>query len=268
MIIIAVDDEKLALKGIVSKIKKLCPGDEVVGFFDVRKAYEYAESNPVSVAFLDVEMADINGIEVAKHLKKLNPLVNIIFSTGYKEYMEEAFSLYSSGYMLKPITEDKIKEQLANLRFPVAPKSLPKIVVKTFGNFEVFIDDAPVKFNYSKTKELLAILIDKTGKMCSIGELASVLWEDEDDMSDHSSYLRNLQVDLISTFRKRAAEDVIIKQRGALAVDMSKLSCDFVDFLRGGADGSGSESGFFGEYMSQYSWAEKRIAMLQEAKKW
>ena len=93
MTIIALDDEKLALKGIISKLKKLCSMHAIVGFSDAHEAVSFAEKNKVDIAFLDIEMKDLNGVEVAKKLKETNASINIIFSTGYREYMEEAFLL-------------------------------------------------------------------------------------------------------------------------------------------------------------------------------
>lgn len=262
MNIIALDDEKLAMEGICNTIRKVSPDAEVNGFVLVEPAIAYAKDNQVDVAFLDIEMYDTNGIEVAKQLKEIHPDINIIFSTGYKEYMEEAFALYASGYITKPATEDKVREQLANLRRPVEEES-KGVVIKTFGKFEIFVDDLPLKFAYSKSKELLAILVDKEGRMCTVGELMSVLWEDEDDLVSRTSYMRNLQSDLTNTLKKSGVEDVLVKQRGMLGVDISKVKCDLYEFKKGGAAAKGL---FHGEYMSQYSWGEDRISVLEEEK--
>ena len=260
--IIALDDEKLALEGILNEIRKILPDAELNGFVLVEPAIAYAKDNRVDVAFLDIEMYDTNGIEVARKLKEINPDINIIFSTGYKEYMEEAFSLYASGYITKPATEEKVREQLANLRHPVKDDK-KGVIIKTFGKFEIFVGEIPLKFSYSKTKELLAILVDKEGRMCTVGELMSMLWEDEDDLVSRTSYMRNLQSDLTNTFKKNDIDDVLVKQRGMLGIDVSKVKCDLYDFKKGGAS---AKNLFHGEYMSQYSWGEDRISVLEEEK--
>lgn len=61
-------------------------------------------------------MPEMTGIELAKELQKRNPTINIIFITGYKEYMGDAFGLYASGYLLKPVKEAAIREALNHLR--------------------------------------------------------------------------------------------------------------------------------------------------------
>lgn len=262
MNIIAVDDEQLALEGIVNTLKRILPDATVTGFSYTDPAIDYALTNKVHIAFLDIEMYEVNGIDIAKKLIEIHPDINIIFSTGYREYMEEAFDMYVSGYILKPCTEGKIRKTLENLRHPV--KDEKRIVdIKTFGSFEIFVDDIPIKFGYKKTKELLAILVDKEGRMCTVGEAMSILWEDDDDLQSKASYMKNLQSDLSNTFKKNGIENVLIKQRGALGIDVSKVKCDLFDFKIGG---TAARSAFQGEYMTQYSWAESRIAALEEIK--
>jgi predicted metal-dependent phosphotriesterase family hydrolase len=55
----------------------------------------------------------------AETLQKLNPSTNIIFLTGHPEYAYQALNLHCSGYVLKPLTPEKIKKELAHLRFPL-----------------------------------------------------------------------------------------------------------------------------------------------------
>ena len=55
-------------------------------------------------------MPEINGIELAKQMKKFQPKVNVIFCTGYSEYMQQAIKLHASGYLLKPSDKEKVKE--------------------------------------------------------------------------------------------------------------------------------------------------------------
>ncbi|MDD3369350.1 MAG: response regulator [Lachnospiraceae bacterium] len=107
MRIIAVDDERIALEGLISAIKKVVP-EEIRGFRSSEEALQYVKNNPVDVAFLDIEMREMNGVTLAKHLKAICHSINIIFTTGYGEYRECAFALHASGYVTKPVTPEKI----------------------------------------------------------------------------------------------------------------------------------------------------------------
>ena len=117
------------------------------------------------------------------------------------------------------------------------------------GNFEVFVDEQPVKFRYDKTKELLAYLVDRTGALCTNGEIMAVLWSDE----KHSEYLRSLKKDLIDTFTVAGCGDVISKQWGKIGIVREIVDCDYYDWL----DSKISAVNLYrGEYMTQYSWCE------------
>lgn len=247
MRIIAVDDEKIALAGIMQAIAEAAPNAEINGFRHPEEALEYAKSQPVDVAFLDIEMRSMSGMELAGKLAEIKKDTNIIFTTGYSEYAAEAFGIRASGYVLKPVTAEKIKTELGDLKYPVAEDR--RLTVMTFGNFEVFFCGAPLTFKYNKTKELFAYLIDRQGAFCSKDELSSVLWEN--NAAGKASYFANLRYDLLTTLEGLGLGDVVIKRRGAVAVDASKISCDYYDWLRGV-----NRENYKGEYMSQYSWAE------------
>ncbi|MEE0871905.1 MAG: response regulator [Ruminococcus sp.] len=63
--------------------KKVKPDAEVLAYDDQDDLLEEAEKNGCDVAFLDIHMRGMNGVEVAKRLKQSNPRMNIIFVTGF-----------------------------------------------------------------------------------------------------------------------------------------------------------------------------------------
>ena len=93
MTIYAVEDEVIALNGLVDKIRKVKPEAEVRGFKLAVEALEYAERFLCDVAFVDIKMRDMDGVSFAQKLISLNPKVNIIFTTGYSEYMKKFYNL-------------------------------------------------------------------------------------------------------------------------------------------------------------------------------
>ena len=74
-------------------------------------------------------MPVINGVDLAKELKKTHPLLNLIFCTAYTDYMSDAIRLHASGYVNKPFREDDIQTELDNLLHPVG-KEMPKVFVR------------------------------------------------------------------------------------------------------------------------------------------
>ena len=59
--------------------------------------------------FLDIEMPDINGVEVAKRIRTKNEIVQLVFVTGYSDYIAEGYDVSALHYLLKPLQRDKLQ---------------------------------------------------------------------------------------------------------------------------------------------------------------
>lgn len=254
MIIITVDDERLALENLTESVRLAVPNAQIHPFRYPEDALEFAKENHVDVAFLDVEMVNMTGVELAERLKIYHSDINIVFSTGYGHYRDVAFYLHASGYLTKPITPEKVKVELDNLRRPVQNKK--RIRICTFGNFEVYLDGVPINFKYSKTKEMLAYMVDRKGALCTNGEIITTLFEDD---YGHKAYLRSLRKDLIDTLENVGCSGILIQQRGRIGIIPEMVECDYFSWCEGN---SSTTDSYRGEYMSQYSWGEHTNAIL------
>ena len=112
MRILCLDDEEPALQMLEMCVKKARPEAEVWSFDDQDALLEDAEDSGCDVAFLDIHMRGMNGVEVAKRLKEINPRMNIIFVTGFSEYKGDAMDMKASGYIMKPVTVNEVREEL------------------------------------------------------------------------------------------------------------------------------------------------------------
>lgn len=269
MKIIAVDDEKLALEGLMTEIALAAPEAELNGFRSGRDALSYCDGQKsIDVAFLDIEMRGMSGLSLGEKLTDLYPEINLIYTTGYSEYAVEAIGMRCSGYVLKPVTAEKIKKELANLRHPIKESTGKKLYARAFGKFDVYADGRPMKFHYQKTKEMLAYLIDRRGELVTNADIVSTLWEDDSPDSSHISYLKNIRTDLMKTLEDSGCMDCIVRTRGEIGILAEAIECDYYDYLdnKGVA---GSDVLFKGEYMSQYSWGEYTLAKLTgDAEDW
>ena len=254
MIVIAVDDERFALENLADSIRQASPNAQIHPFRYPEDALDFAKENDLDVAFLDVEMVGMNGVELAERLKLYHPDVNIIFSTGYGHYRDAAFDLHASGYLTKPITPEKVKKELDNLRRPVQDSK--RVRIRSFGNFEVYLDGYPVSFKYSKTKEMLAYLVDRKGALCTNGEIMAILFEDD---NGHEAYFRSLRKDLTDALELAGCGEILSQQRGRIGIIPELVDCDYFNWCSGKRSGVNA---FQGEYMTQYSWGEYTNAML------
>ena len=247
MRILLVDDEDLQLIRLYNTCMKVLPDAEYLTYTNPLEALEENSDGSIDIAFLDIEMPRINGIQLAKKLKEINPLIKIIFVTAYSDYALDAFRVHASGYVTKPVSEERIREEIDAINSVVELKPTQKIQVKCFGNFEVFHNGEPLKFSYKKSKEMFAYLIDREGSAININELNAILWEE-----DHPSYLRNLIVDIQTTLNSVGAKDVFIKRPNECYINVNNVDCDAYEYKKGNPNAIRL---YRGEYMIQYSWA-------------
>jgi len=122
LLVIAIDDEPLALQLICGYIKKTS-GLTLVGSFDnPLDASDFLKENKADLIFIDIQMPDLTGIEFTRLLKK-GP--KVIFTTAYEKYALEGYKLEVVDYLLKPFSyEEFLKavrkvERLINLEAKV-----------------------------------------------------------------------------------------------------------------------------------------------------
>ena len=261
MTVFAVDTEREALDALSGQILSLQPGAELHTFESSLDALAQAREQEVDVAFLNPDMPELTGTDLGQYLKELNPFVNLIYTAGNVDDAARAFAQHASGYLLKPVVKQSVQKEMEDLRYPEERKKHKRVFAQTFGNFELFVDGKPVAFKYTRTKEIVAILINNRGAQTTNGEIIACLWEDDGDPEKKQSYLSNLRQDLQNTFSRLKLNGIIIKQRGSLAIATERIECDLYDWLEKKQD---SAYHYLGDYMNQYSWPEYRHAELDE----
>lgn len=250
MKVIIVDDEKHAINTLKRNLIGLVEEENIKTFDRSINALEYVKENDVDIAFLDIEMPEINGINLAKEMKSFKPKINIIFCTGYSEYMQQAIKLHASGYLLKPSDKEKVKEAMDDLLYPLDPIK-NHFYAKTFGNFEFYVDGVPLKFSRSKSKELLAYLISLRGATANRKEISAILFEDEYNKQTQN-YLTKIYKELIESLELVGAKNLVRKGYNSYWVDVSLFSSDLYDYDKGDPQ---AINAYKGEYMLQYDWA-------------
>ena len=125
--------------------------------------------------------------------------------------------------------------ELQNFRFPIQ-KPEAEMRVQTFGNLEVFVLGEPILFTRSKSKELLALLVDRKGAGVTTAEIAATLWEDKAYTRSAKNQVQKVIMYLNEALKIAGIEDVVIKGWNNLAVDISKFHCDYYRFLLGDLD--------------------------------
>ncbi|MEE0059319.1 MAG: response regulator, partial [Acutalibacteraceae bacterium] len=179
MIAIAVDDEPLMLHALVKAIKASDDITTVTDFTSCEDALDFMKNNPADIAFLDINMRGMGGLSLAEKIIGFCPDCKIVFCTGYEEYAISAFKLHVSGYLMKPISAEDVQVEINNIK-GVRQREKP-LTAKCFGNFEVYVNGEKLVFKRSKTKELLAFLIDRHGAGVTIAQICVALWGNDQD---------------------------------------------------------------------------------------
>lgn len=250
---IVVDDEIAMLSALKEAVEASTDIEKVDAFSACSAVLEYIEENEVDIAFLDIMMRGIGGIELAKKIQEVHPECKIVFCTGYSEYAIEAFQQHVSGYLMKPITKEAVQKEIDHIKELQVSKKVLK--VNCFGNFEVLANGKPLSFKRSKTKELFAYLIDRNGSGVTSQQICAVLWEDGDEKAK-LVYLRQLFSDLRHTINEANISGIVRVNGYQYSVETEKIDCDYYSYLKTGFPK------FHGEYMSQYSWAEGTCSVL------
>ena len=253
MIAIAVDDEVLMLGALAAAIEASPDIGALAKFSACEDALQYVKENPVDIAFLDINMRGMGGLTLAEKIREVSPECRIVFCTGYEEYAFPAFKLHASGYLLKPVSAEDVQGEIDNIK-GVRQTQKP-LEVKCFGHFEVYAKGEKLIFKRSKTKELLAFLIDRNGAGVTVAEIEAALWETNIEPKNQN-YIHQLFRDLRQTLESVGMETIFQRNNYLYSVDPEKIDCDYFEYLKKG------RPEFRGEYMTQYTWAEGTCGLL------
>jgi len=116
--IIMMDDNKTVLSYNLLILEEVAPDAVITGFNRPQKAIEYAEANRIDLAILDIELGRISGFDLCSKLLEINPCTKVVYLTAYPDYSLNAWDTDASGFMVKPLTPEKVRRQLKKLSYP------------------------------------------------------------------------------------------------------------------------------------------------------
>jgi DNA-binding response OmpR family regulator len=110
--ILVLDDVQEAADAVQKILVKR--GYEVIGFTDEEAAIDYADEHALDLAILDIKLKKMDGVQVLRKLKEIQPDINVIMLTGYPTHatVEEAMGLGANAYCLKPIDRSELEKKV------------------------------------------------------------------------------------------------------------------------------------------------------------
>ncbi|BBF43913.1 two-component response regulator [Lachnospiraceae bacterium KM106-2] len=167
--IVICDDEEMILKVnqlYLQEIAKRAEIEiEILTCKTGEEVFRQASKGMIHIAFLDIDMGNENGIQIAVELKKQFPDIQVIFITGHKEFALSAFEVEAIGYLVKPIDPAKLEHQLkkaVNLIILSKNRIARKTLLITEENVKKKLPQYKIKY------------IEKQGNRCVIYMLNSV----------------------------------------------------------------------------------------------
>lgn len=133
------------------------------------------------------------------------------------------------------------------------------VFIRTFGYFDVFVGDSPIAFRNKKSKELLALLVDRKGGFVTSEEAISFLWEEEPVSPLTLSRYRKVALRLKSTLEEYGISDIVEAVDGKRRIVQDKVACDLYRYLSGKEEYAQL---FKGSYLTNYSWGEMTLGEL------
>lgn len=168
MNIVIIDDEKMAIDVLSIMLKNLEKFSICIkgAFTNTTDAFAFLAQEQIDVLFLDMEMIDIHGLQVANKIKVDYPNIQLIFVTAHAQFAINAFDIEATDYLLKPVHEKRLvkaltkAEQILNMREEVQSEKKEKnMFAHTLGSFRLLdVHQEIVKWRTRKVKELFLYL--------------------------------------------------------------------------------------------------------------
>lgn len=191
---VLIDDEKPALRALERLLAGYTDIDIIGGFINPLEALVIIEESKPNVVFLDINMPQLKGMDVAARILDISPDTDIVFVTAYDQYALEAFELYALDYLLKPIEKERFQKTVDRLMKKnniTQPSPHKKLEIKLLGKSQIgWKDQPPIKWRTEKTRELVTFLLHNRGKEVSKAQLIDALWTDC-DMNKATHQLHN-----------------------------------------------------------------------------
>ena len=231
---IIVDDEELSLISLEKKLQAFPSIHIAKTYFNHECILTDIQNEKIDVAFLDIEMAELNGLNLAEKILSIQPSIHIVFVTAHTEYAVQAFEINSIDYLLKPVMTRRLEKTINRLIDKIqdvqskAPSTSP-LQITCFTELQVFHHDQPLHFKTAKVKELFGLLVTHINTFINRDILIDKLWPEHDykkskvNLHTSLSHLRKMLDQLGYT-------NCITFSNQSYSFSIKPIYCDTLDF--------------------------------------
>lgn len=226
-------------------------------FTTAEDGLSYLHSHAVHAVVVAPDLPGFPGLSLAERILGEHRHLHVILTAEDDRYAMPAWDLGLAGYLVKPFDVQALRTRLDRCSFPLF--SGKKILVQTIPEFSVLVNGTPVHIAGTKTRELLALMVDSGIRGITAGEGVAYLWPDKPDDAKTRSLFRMTYKRLAEALEAVGAGSMIASQENRRYIRTELVDCDLYRILAGDHSAMARYSG---EYMREYSWAEERNAQL------
>lgn len=188
------------------------------------------------VVFIDIEMPEMNGLEVADRVKAQYPDVEVVFVTAYSEYAIQAFELHSLDYLLKPANRKRVEKTLARIKSLLHTKLAERnhdkrdLNIQSLGEFSLSYRQGKerLKWRTGKVKELCAYLLHHYSRPTPAHELMDKLFAETDEEKAKVNFYTSMSY-LRKSLKEIGCPDIIQKNENGYVIQLEELAWDYLD---------------------------------------
>jgi two-component system, LytTR family, response regulator len=234
--VIAVDDEYISLERLKRILNDISYVELIGTWSDPQQVMAFLKTTnqKIDIAFLDIEMPQINGLQLAEEILINDIQTEVVFLTAHNQYAVEAFKVHASNYLLKPIDIDEIKKCL---HYFDQNKQLEKketnemIIVDGFGGFQCRIgEDLTIKWRTKKAEELVALLLHYDHiKGVPRERIMEILWPNMESTKASNNLYSNCYY-IKKELEKHGIQNFLLRDKDKYFIQIPEEQVDFLFF--------------------------------------
>src|SRR5699024_8938427 len=236
MKVVCIDDEPLILEHLSSKLQQVENVKVVSTHVCPMGGLNHILKNDVDTVFLDINLPEVNGVDLAHQIVQKKPDIMVIFLTAHEEYAVKAYDLEAVDYIVKPIQLERLQMAVNRARKKLQALKLwstnkrKKLYIKVANHLAFSTDGQhffPLQWRTAKAEELFLFLLHNRGDLVDKYTIKATIWEN----FDVSDSLLHTTVSYIRKTLKDFKEYISIQLRGqAYFIEMKSTQVDLFDW--------------------------------------